>query len=232
MTILTAMQRAAIRLIGRRPDAFFGAAASNVFEMEISDLVNEVATDIVDSHDWQALTKFATITADGTTTAFDMPTDYDRMLMNSEVSQTEGFFWGYEHVTDLSEFQYLASRGFFQSPGVWTIYGNQMHFSPAPTIDGTYPYVAKCYARDSVTLENKCDFDADTDEFLLDEKLLTLGLVWRWREQKKMDATGDQEAFAKALGEKAARDSGSKMFRNTGRRWLPGTHAAWPWQLG
>src|SRR3546814_5464552 len=53
-----------------------------------------------------------------------------------------------------------------------------------------------------------------SDTFLLPERLLTLGLVWRWRENKKLDATGDQEAFIKALDEYAAKDKGSRVIRS------------------
>src|SRR3546814_14852216 len=67
-----------------------------------------------------------------------------------------------------------------------------------------------------------------SDTFLLPERLLTLGLVWRWRENKKLDATGDQEAFIKALDEYAAKDKGSRVIRSRSRLRLPGTHIAWP----
>lgn len=232
MTVLTAMQSAAVRLVGRRPDAFFGAAASNVFELEITDLVNEVATDIVKSHDWQALTKFAPIDADGATSAFDLPADYDRMLVNAEVSEKTGWFWGYEHVNDINAFSYYAERGVSLTPGAWILYGNQLRFSPAPATDAQFPYISGCYAQDSATLENKCAFSADSDEFLLPERLLTLALVWRWREQKKLDYTGDQEAFTKALGEYAAKDKGARAYRRNSRGSFPGSYLAWPWTLG
>lgn len=232
MTVLAAMQSAAVRLIGRKPTAFFGASSANVFELEITDLLNEVAWDIIKSHDWQVLTKFATIHADGSQTVFDLPDDYERMLVKSDIMESEGWFWGYDHLTDINEFKYRAERGFNLLPGAWTMFGNQLHFAPAPTTDAQYPYISRCFARDSVTLQNKCDFDADTDEFLLPERLLTLGLVWRWRENKKLDWTGDQEAFVKALGEYAAKDGGSKVFRHGRRRSFPGTYPAWPWALG
>lgn len=232
MTILAAMQSAAIRLIGRRPSTFFGASAGNVFELEITDLINEIAKDIVKTHDWQALTKFATLQTDGAQTSFDLPDDYDRMLVKADIMENSGWFWGYEHVTDINVFNYRAERGIYYIPGAWIMYGNQIHFAPAPAVDAQYPYITTCYARDSETQQSKCDFSKDTDEFLLPERLLTLGLIWRWRENKKLDWTGDQEAFTKALGEYAAREAGSKIFRHGRRRMFPGTYPAWPWALG
>src|SRR3546814_4966915 len=63
MAILTALQSAAIRLIGRKPSTVYGA--SGTFEMEIADLANEVAQDVAKYQDWQALVRVANITGNG-----------------------------------------------------------------------------------------------------------------------------------------------------------------------
>lgn len=232
MTILAAMQSAAIRLMGQRPSVFFGSSQN--FEIEISDLVNEVAKDICASHDWQALTQICTLQGDGTETEFDLPDDYDRMVVATGVQDTSSWFWGYAAFTDINAFLYQEAMGFQPFPGGWIIYGGRMRFAPAPTTEqnATFPYVSTNYARDTATLALKPAFTADTDDFLLPDRLLTLGLVWRWRENKKLDFSGDQEAFTKALGEYAARDKGSRVYRRTSYRRIPGTYPAWPWELG
>lgn len=232
MAILSAMQSAAIRLLGQRPGTFFGA--SNTFEMEIADLVNEVAIDVAKYQDWQALTKFATITGDGTVSTFGLPDDYDRMLQNARMQDVQAWFWGYSRVMDLNEFTYLVNTGWGPVPGVWTLYANQLRFAPVPS-DGnsaTYPYISSEYARDAGTQETKAAFTSDSDVFLLPERLLTLGLIWRWRENKKLDASGDQEAYIKALDEYAAKDKGARVYRSNSRRFFPGVRMAWPGVLG
>jgi hypothetical protein len=105
------------------------------------------------------------------------------------------------------------------TPGGWIVYDNAIHFYPPPTQLATYPYITKNWARDFSTAP-KSEFTDDRDEFLLPERLLTLGLIWRWRENKKLDAAGDQEAFIKALDEYGAKDGGSKVMRygSSGRR--------------
>jgi hypothetical protein len=45
MSFLTAAQSAAIRLIGKKPTTFF--SSQNTFELEITDLANEIAADLV-----------------------------------------------------------------------------------------------------------------------------------------------------------------------------------------
>lgn len=229
MTLLSALQSASIRLVGRKPATFFGA--SDTFELELTDLANEVAADIAKYQDWQALIRVGSVGADGVQTVFDLPADFDRMPSTGSVDDLSGTFWGYQAFTDLNGFLSAEARDFSASPGGWIIYGNQIRFAPAPTTAATFPYVTKNWAVDLSTA-TKPAFTADTDSFALSERLLTLGLVWRWRENKKLDASGDQEAFVKALDEDAAKDGGTRVIRRNARRGYPGTHVAYPWALG
>lgn len=231
MSLLSAMQSAAIRLVGRRPTAFF--SSTETFAIELCDMVNEVAADVVQYHDWQELTRVHQLTADGTTTEFDLPDDYGRFLLTSEVQDLASWAWGYHHYLDIDSFLFDEARGFNAAPGGWIIYGDKMRFSPAPpaTSQTRFPYVSKNYARDESTAP-KAAFDDDTDTFLLPERLLTLGLVWRWRENKKLDASGDQEAFIKALDEYAAKSSGPRVIRRSTGPGFKNTHPAYPWELG
>lgn len=231
MTVLAALQSAAIRLIGRKPNTFFGA--SQIFELEMCDLANEVAQDIAKYQDWQSLTAIASMTGDGVLTEFDLPDDFDRMLQGGAVQDTASWAWGYRAYSSIDTFTFDEARGWNAAPGGWIIYGNKLRFSPAPQTAAAirFPYITKKIVLGDSTTPKEA-FTADTDTFRLPERLLTLGLVWRWRENKKLDATGDQEAFIKALDEYAAKDAGPVMIRRNARRYLPGTHPAWPWALG
>lgn len=212
MAILAALQSASRRLIGQKPNTFFGS--SDAFQLELCDLVNEAAEDIAKYRDWQALVSFATIASDGSTTAFPLPADYDRMMLNANPQNSAAPFWGYQRFIDLNQFAAIAD--FPVLPGAWAIYGNALHFSPAPSASAAYPYIAKTWAVASGG-GRKTAFDNDTDSFLLPERLLTLWLVWRWRENKKLDSTGDMEAFTLALDQYAAKDGGSRIQRYGGR---------------
>lgn len=231
MAILPALQSAAIRLIGQKPATFF--SGSGTFEMEICDLVNEVAQDVAKYRDWQALIRTATFTGSGVATAFALPADYDRMLGAAEVQDSTNWAWGYRRISDYSSFLDAKARGILPNPGGWVIAEGNMNFVPAPALNHSaqFPYITKNWARPSGGTD-KAAFTADTDSFLLSERLLTLGLVWRWREQKKLDCTGDLEAFAKALDEIASKDAGARTIRSRARRGFPGTSLAYPWALG
>lgn len=231
MPILPALQSAALRLYGRKPAIFFGSGEQ--FEAELCDWANEVARDIAEKHDWQALVRVQTFSGNGEVTAYDMPQDYDRQLLRSEVQTGGGYAWGYQHVPDINDFLAIKEDGFTPYPGVYCIYGNQMHVFPAPATGSSavYPYLSKNIARGNGGAL-KPQFTDDTDDFLLPDRLLTLGIIWRWRENKKLDCTADEDAFNEALSLYTARDKGSRIQTRNSRisRW--NTYPAWPWELG
>lgn len=234
MTILTAMKSAAMRLVGYSPSVFF--SSQQKFEQEIIDLINEAATDILATNDWQAVTKIANITGDGATENFAFPSDYSRQLLDSDIQDLNDWAWGYRHITDINEFMWRRARGFEPSPGGWIIYGNEFHFSPAPASgqSASYPYISSNYAISADATVGPA-FTKDDDSFILKggERLLTLWLIWRWRENKKLDASGDMENFQKAFSELASKDAGSRVMRSNYSvlNRLNWVHA-WPWELG
>lgn len=233
MTVLTAMQSAAMRLVGYRPSVFFGS--NDTTEQELVDLLNESAIDIVRYTDWQSLISVANFTGNGTDTAFPFPAGYDRMVLTADVQDTNNWVWGYRHVSSLNEYIWLQARGWGPYPGIWSIFNNQFNFYPAPPAGqlATFPYISKNYA---VAADNttKDAFTRDDDSFIIPggERLLTLWLVWRWRENKKLDATGDQENFVKALDEIAAKDRGSRVHRSRALTNFGNTRLAYPYTLG
>ena len=220
-----------MRLIGKKPSSLF--SSTETFAVEMQGLVNEVGEDIAKSHDWQALIKVATITGDGTTVAFDLPSDYARMLVKSDILDTTNFAWGYTRVLDINDFLWIKQQGLQALPGSWILYGNQFQFQPAPQSAATaeYPYIDKNYAQATGGGAYKPAFTADTDVYRLPERLLRLGLIWRWRQNKKLDYGDDEAAFVKAFAEESGRDKGSRIFRS-GRRMPANVSLAYPFSLG
>lgn len=209
MTVGAAMSSAALMVAGYKPAAFFGSTQN--LEAELSELVNVVARDVAKYQDWQALTKIAAQGGDGTIGEFALPSDYDRMTQTA-LLQGGAWFCGYEPYDDINSFIFDSERGFPLIRGAWIMYGNKIHILPAPTSVFRYPYQSKNWAI-SENGNPKSRFTDDDDAFVLPEDLLTLGLVWRWRENKGLDAMGSQEAFLKAMDEYGVADGGSRVIR-------------------
>lgn len=232
MALIDAMQSASVRLQGLKPSAFF--SSTDTFEMEIVDLVNEVAKDIMASNDWQAAVHVAEFVGDGTNLEFDKPADYDRMLVHSDIQDPQNWIFGFQHVPDINSYLWRKSRGFGPWPGIWIMFDDKFQFWPAPAAgqSARFPYISKNYAINASDGTRKAAFSRDDDTFILPERLLTLGLVWRWRENKKLDFTGDQEAFMKAISEYSSKDAGSNIIRRSSAGIRGNFYPGWPWPLG
>lgn len=208
--ILPAIKSAILRLTGVTVQEVFGS--SETIAIEMADLVNEVAASIVDSHDWRALTKVHQVVGDGST-AYALPTDYDRMVMASEVDDANSWFWGYQAFESVNEWMRFQSGTYSViSPGGWIILGGELQFYPAPNGTAQFPYISRNWAIDEAG-GRKAAFTADNDIFVLDERLLTLGLIWRWQEQKGMEYAESLQTYEIALARAQSRDKGARVLR-------------------
>lgn len=232
MSILTASQQAIMRLVGRKPASVVSSTEEICVEM--TALALEAGEDIAKRYDWQKLVKFYTVTMNGTDESYPFPDDYDRMVQASEVYDPNNWCWGFQHVPIYSDWlQYQISGFGMIYPGIWTIRDDQFHFMPRPAAgkQAIFPYVSSSIFADSGG-NAKNDITADSDVFLLDERLLTLSLIWRWLSMKRMDYQQEFDDFEVALSQEMARDKGGRVIRRPDRVRTFSTHLAWPWELG
>jgi len=226
MTVLSACQSASVRLFGKKPSAVF--SASDPTSLKLQDLANEAALEIAKTHDWQALTVLNTITGDGTSTAFDLPSDYDRIPLDSSPYDVTSRAWFYA-VKSLDEWlddQVSITAGV---PGVWKIIGGQLNILPALGSSKT----AKFYYQSNKIVTgsggtNKSAFNMDDDEFRLPERLLTLGLIWMWRQRNGLDYAADLDAYNTTLAQEVVRDKAKKKLVVGRRRYPSDVKIAFP----
>ena len=224
MTVLSAAQSASIRLVGRKPTTLF--STTDQMAMELADLATETAVAIAKERDWTSLTKLAAIPGDGSTIGFPLPPDYDRMLIKGDVHSTTWNRFLYTPAVDLDQWLFFQTFLTVATPGYWIILENQMQVFPAMSADETAKFY---YIRNTITADaTKTAFTADSDEFALDERLLTLGLIWRWRAQKRLEYAEDLKNYDIALAEIAGKDKGSRMITVGGTRGKFNTQIAYP----
>lgn len=201
--------------------------------VEIASLANEAATDIAKAYDWQALIAYYPITGDGVSLEYPFPDDYDRMVQATEIYDPNNWCWGYVHINDYGQWLINEAQGFTITPGAWTIRQNKFRFYPAPSSGAvaTFPYVSSYWATTAAGT-GKGVFDRDDDLFVLDDRLLTLALIWRWKSMKGMNYDEDLKNSDIALSQAMAKDKGARTIRKGGYRGSPNTNIAWPWPLG
>lgn len=231
MTILAAAQTALGRLMGRRPPAV--VSSTGELEVEITDLARAAALDISRAADWQGLTKLCTLTGDGVTEAHALPDDYDRMVASTEVHSGLWRNWYYTRIENLDEWLNVQQFAMV-TPGYWLLLGGQMHILPLipPGETAQFWYVSNAIIRGANgTLKDT--ITADSDTFLLDENVLALAIIWRWRALKQMDYQEDYNNYEIALSQEMARDKGARTIRSGPTRRLGwGARASYPWPLG
>lgn len=219
MTILSVIQDAS-KFIGiPAPDAVFSSTVRE--HVELASIAQEMAERIANGHDWQLFSTIETITGDGSSEAFSLPTDYDRMLVKASV-WSSSLETALSPITSLDKWLELDVQSFDFVVNAWTIYGGQMNIKPALATGVT----AKYYYQSNLIVapasgSNKVAFTADDDSFRLDERLLKLGIIWRWKEQKGQSYAEPMADYEELKERLVARDRGSRMMR-IGRVRMPG----------
>lgn len=221
MTVLSACQQAAVKLNQTVPASVF--SSTDPFAAELALAANEAAEAILAGYEWQVLKTLATIPGDGVAEAFNLPTDYGRMLKKGNLHSTAWQMARFTPARDEDDWLYTKDIGITGTPGKWIILSGQLQVFPAMAVgeNARFYYISKniISVTGSAAL-TKPAFTADSDGFFINEKLLRLGIVWRWRSNKRMEYAEDMTNFEIAMAEEYGGDKGSKILR-VGRVRLP-----------
>lgn len=211
MTLLSVCAEVA-KVVGLdEPDAV--ASSTDREYVELFSLANEMAERIARGYNWQLLSRIHTLTGDGATEDFDLPSDYDRMLVKSQV-WSSSLETALSPIGSLDRWLELDIQAFDFVVNAWIIYGGQMHIKP-PMATGV---TAKFFYQSNLIIapsagSNKAEFTADTDSFRLDEQLLKLGMIWQYKAYKGLSYAEDMVNYETLLARLATRDRGSRMLR-------------------
>lgn len=219
MTVLS-VAKDVCKVIGlAEPDALVSSTSREY--VELAETMQEMADRIAEGHEWQVLSRIATITGDGTEEDHDLPTDYDRMLVKSQV-WSSSLETPLSPISDLDEWLGMDVQSFDFVINAWTIYGGQMHIKPALASGVT----AKYYYQSNLIFQptsgaNKAAFSSDDDTFRLDEGLWKLGVIYQWRMNKGQPYAENMADYEERKARLVTRDKGSRMIR-IGRVRFPG----------
>jgi hypothetical protein len=217
MTILSALQSAATRLVGKKQTSFF--SATDGIAIELADLANESAQDILKAHEWTKLAKLFSVSGDGATQGFDLPLDFDRFPKDVSIFTTRWPGLPYSRAKDLDEWYFNQTFSFSGSPGWWLLQGGKLNVFPAPA-DGEnvqFYYISKNIV-DMNDGSTKPLFTADDDCFVLPERLITLDCIWRWKSQKGFEYSEHMQNAEIARSQEISNDKGPRILTEGSRR--------------
>jgi hypothetical protein len=179
-------------------------------------LLQSLGRDSVNVHDWQFLMKTAAYTGDGVETAFDMPSDFGRI-----VNQTE---WALNNkrpmIGPLSPQQWGWTQYGIVSVGVYFRYrilDDDFTIFPVPGVGELFAfyYISKNWLVDSSN-EPKNVITSGTDIVLFDDRLMISGLKMRFWGAKGYDTTALANEFNYQLQAQKGQDQGAPVIQLSG----------------
>jgi hypothetical protein len=193
------------------PSSVFSNITGNRTMQEMLSLANEMAQRIAyDNRDWTALKRTNTIVGDGVSTAFDLPADYQRMLLTSNVWRSTSTQSPMRFIPDTDEWLNRRADEVTDTAawGEWTMLGGQIHIWPVLEVDQSayFAYLHRnCIALASGGFGDV--FMADGDRPVLNERVLKLGMIWQWKAQKGAPYAEDMGTYGDALTYAMGHDS-------------------------
>lgn len=185
--------------------------------LQILQAVSVAAVEISRSYSWQKLQKEYSFSSVASTSGYDLPSDFDRMI--------DGTFWNSTNrlvisgITTPQQWQTLKNSSAFggSSCEFYRVRNGQVLIYPTPTSTKSYvfEYISKnCIQGADTTL--KSSFTADTDTFLIDEHILRLDATWRFLNNQGRPYGEEQRVANLAIADRAKIDGGrATIYANT-----------------
>lgn len=196
------------------------AGSSDETAVQMLALLNQAGEELAEAYPWQVLVKEATFTTVATESQGSISTIAPGFfyILNNTIwnrSLRRPVFGALSP----NEWQLLKASSVTGPFQQYRIRGDTLRFIPTPPADQTcaFEYVSKnwCTTADGVT--EKSAFTLDTDVSLLDERLLALSLVWRFKQAKGLDFTAELQMYESRLNNEMARDGGKPVLDLNGK---------------
>ena len=232
MTLLSVVKDVCSVVGVSQPASVFQNIGGTRTMQEMLSLATEMSQRIAyDTRDWTRLKKVNVFPGDGVKTAFDLPANYKRMLLTGNVWLSTTALQPMIFIPDTDEWMQRRALNRLSAWGEWTIIGGQMLIWPAMGTGTTasFAYIDK----NCVTLKSGGYGDAyvdDGDAFILDERLLKLGMIWQWKAQKGTAYAEDMGTYGDALQTAMGKDSPAPIIIDRGPA-SKTVNVAYPWPV-
>ena len=164
--------------------------------VEAMHMANEAGEEVARRVDWGVLLQSTTLAGDGSTQAFTLPDDFDRLPAGIALRA------GTQIIRPLTQAEWaglVATAGF---PRYFKLASNEVRLWPHPNTGTTVTvtYISREW------LTGATAYAADADEALIDETLIAKALIVRWRRQKGMPFADEEAEYEAALADRARFD--------------------------
>jgi hypothetical protein len=215
MTALSVLQKATARMSLTQPSIAFSSTDDLVIQLR--EIMNEEVIDLSRVHAWTKLTKektFTTVAQAVQTSA--VPDDFDWYLNETMWNRTlsrklhgplTAEEWQREQAGPAATSVYNSFR----------FRGGDILITPSPTAGQTaaYEYISIYRVEDADGNRDQEVYAADDDVAVLDEELITQGVIWRFKQRKNFDYAEDFQSYFRNLEKAIGRDGGKKILSLT-----------------
>lgn len=216
MSLLQIIQDTALMVgVDNNGSTYTSAINGDQTTQQMVAFVQLAGDELARKYDWQALKKPLTFTGDGTTTLWSLPADFGRVLPGEA-------FWSSKYpsvplggvVTD-EEWLAITSVPIQPQRPIYRFYQNKFQTYPALASAevATTQYRTDYWITSSDGLTARGRWVADTDVSLIEERLLTLECIWRFKRQKGFDYSEEYRTAQVAIERAAGQDNGPRTVQ-------------------
>lgn len=214
MSLLTLVRRCCGGLSLVQPTACFGSTDLQVLQW--IELANTAGEMMASAANWQALRTeftFAAMAQSDQTGA--IPADFDRWVNNTQFNRsTRRPMAG--PITP-RQWQWIKAQPVYSSVYLaWIQRGGEMLVTPNPTAGQTiaFEYISTNWVK-SAGGALQAGFTADSDVSRLDERVLRLGMIWRYLKAKGLDYAEALDDYEREVEKASGRDGGASALSMT-----------------
>lgn len=227
MALLDMIQDVTDELGLTQPNSIIGNNDSQV--RQFLALANKEGKDLARRFDWEVLTRINTFTLSTSASlqgainsSIVTDGDFDKILPNTFWNLTTSLpILGGLNARQIQSYNASPITGPYYQ---YHIRGGKLYIDPTPSAadSASFAYRSSWWCEDSGG-NGQAEWAADTDVGRLDEELMKLGLLWRWKAAKGLDYAEDFNTYEARILE--ASNEGEKPVRSlngTGARQMAG----------
>ena len=213
MSLLTIVQKACTRIGILSPNQVVGNQDNQI--IQLLALCNEEGEDLATRFAWTALqlnTTFGTVAAESQGAMATIAPGYSYIVNDTIYNRTlRRPVYGPLSEAGLAEAKAMNINGPWNR---FIIQGGLLKFNPIPTAGQTcaFDYITSNWCTDSTGVTGRDTWALDSDISRLNEPLIVLGLVWRWRAAKGLDYAEDYNKYERRVADTFARDGGKPIL--------------------
>jgi hypothetical protein len=203
LTLLAVVQDVCAAVGVERPASVFAGINANRTMAEMLALATEMAQRIAyDTRDWTRLMQVAYFAGTGEPdiTRITLPADFRRMLLTTNVRKSSNPNMPMIFIPDLDVWTQHVLANSHAGHGEWIIYRGLLGIRPPLPVSETITF--SYLDRNCIGLAGGGYGDAfmnDNDNFVLDERVLKLGMIWQWKALKGSPYAEDMANYQDAL---------------------------------